>query len=105
MENPRPRNIEKDLKVFNWNDLGKAIAKVMSKYYVVSSPSPGSSNLWYNGGHQLHNVPLSGTPGPEEGGDPLPTQARHTQVTHNSNAPYHGSPPASYKTKLASLWH
>ncbi|KAI3403959.2 hypothetical protein KGF56_003226 [Candida oxycetoniae] len=39
MENPRPRNIEKDLKVFNWSDLGKAITKVMSKYYVVTSPS------------------------------------------------------------------
>ncbi|EGW31355.1 uncharacterized protein SPAPADRAFT_51373 [Spathaspora passalidarum NRRL Y-27907] len=36
MENPRPRNIEKDLKVFNWGDLGKAIAKVMSKYSVIS---------------------------------------------------------------------
>ena len=39
MENPRPRNIEKDLKVFNWSDLSKAITKVMSKYYVVSSPT------------------------------------------------------------------
>ncbi|KAL6450663.1 hypothetical protein SBY92_000909 [Candida maltosa Xu316] len=37
MENPRPRNIEKDLKVFNWCDLGKAVGKVMSKYYVVPS--------------------------------------------------------------------
>ncbi|RLV90063.1 hypothetical protein JA1_004848 [Spathaspora sp. JA1] len=36
MENPRPRNIEKDLKVFNWGDLGKAISKVMSKYSIIS---------------------------------------------------------------------
>ena len=43
MENPRPRNIEKDLKVFNWSDLRKAISKVMSKYYVVL-PNESTNN-------------------------------------------------------------
>ncbi|KAI5950074.1 hypothetical protein KGF57_004419 [Candida theae] len=100
MENPRPRNIEKDLKVFNWSDLGKAIAKVMSKYYIVSSPSPGSRNLWCNGGPQSYNVPLSGSsqessespsaPAPAS----APVQARQGDVTAYSNSiPYHGSPP------------
>ncbi|CUM65328.1 uncharacterized protein PRCAT00002963001 [Priceomyces carsonii] len=32
MEDPRPRNIEKDLKVFKWDVLYDAISKVMSKY-------------------------------------------------------------------------
>ncbi|ODV77017.1 uncharacterized protein CANTADRAFT_56973, partial [Suhomyces tanzawaensis NRRL Y-17324] len=32
MEDPRPRNIEQDLKVFRWSDLFKAINKVISKY-------------------------------------------------------------------------
>lgn len=32
MENPRPRNIEKDLKVFKWQDLLLALDKVVSKY-------------------------------------------------------------------------
>lgn len=32
MEDPRPRNIEKDLKVFKWSDLFKALSKVISKY-------------------------------------------------------------------------
>lgn len=40
MENPRPRNIEKDLKVFDWNELFVAVKKVLSKY----SANPGASD-------------------------------------------------------------
>ena len=29
---PKPRNIEKDLKVFKWNLLGQALEKILSKY-------------------------------------------------------------------------
>lgn len=32
LEDPRPRNIEKDIKVFKWSDLFKALSKVISKY-------------------------------------------------------------------------
>ncbi|KAL4262294.1 hypothetical protein AB1N83_007387 [Pleurotus pulmonarius] len=32
---PRPRNIEKDLKVFSWHLLGQALAKILSKYTIV----------------------------------------------------------------------
>lgn len=32
LEDPRPRNIEKDLKVFHWSDILLAIEKVVSKY-------------------------------------------------------------------------
>ncbi|CAN3356319.1 hypothetical protein DICA4_C06986 [Diutina catenulata] len=32
MEDPRPRNIEKDIKVFKWADLGLALDKVLFKY-------------------------------------------------------------------------
>lgn len=35
MENPRPRNIEQDLKVFRWDSLFQALGKVVSKYSVV----------------------------------------------------------------------
>lgn len=41
MENPRPRNIEKDLKVFEWSELFTAVRKVLSKY----SANPGASML------------------------------------------------------------
>ncbi|KAK4121496.1 hypothetical protein N657DRAFT_682587 [Parathielavia appendiculata] len=30
--NPKPRNIEKDVKVFQWKDLGSALYKIISKY-------------------------------------------------------------------------
>lgn len=39
MDNPRPRNIEKDLKVFRWLSLYVALTKVLSKYSVNPSIS------------------------------------------------------------------
>lgn len=39
MDNPRPRNIEKDLKVFRWLSLYMALTKVLSKYSVNPSIS------------------------------------------------------------------
>jgi hypothetical protein len=33
---PKPRNIEKDLKVFEWNLLGQALEKILSKYVCFS---------------------------------------------------------------------
>ncbi|QWU90268.1 hypothetical protein CA3LBN_004629 [Candidozyma haemuli] len=40
MENPRPRNIEKGLKVFEWSDLFVAVNRVLSKY----SANPENTN-------------------------------------------------------------
>ncbi|KAK0620673.1 hypothetical protein B0T14DRAFT_497156 [Immersiella caudata] len=40
--NPKPRNIEKDVKVFPWKVLGQALAKIISKY---SASSPASHSL------------------------------------------------------------
>lgn len=37
--NPKPRNIEKDVKVFRWKDLAPALKKIISKY----SQSPSST--------------------------------------------------------------
>jgi hypothetical protein len=34
---PRPRNIEKDLKVFEWNLLAQALEKILSKYVCSAS--------------------------------------------------------------------
>ncbi|KAG7660533.1 uncharacterized protein J8A68_005952 [[Candida] subhashii] len=92
MENPRPRNIEKDLKVFNWGDLGKAIAKVMSKYSVIfNHPPPNTSSLssnqkqnWENSGggvgepfHQSGNIPVRG----------IQSRSNILYSTHNINEP------------------
>ncbi|KAJ7783003.1 developmental regulator medusa [Mycena metata] len=43
---PKPRNIEKDLKVFEWVLLGQALEKIMSKYSIyTSSPTDSTSSL------------------------------------------------------------
>ncbi|KAK0622016.1 hypothetical protein B0T17DRAFT_535672 [Bombardia bombarda] len=45
---PKPRNIEKDIKVFKWVDLEQALKKIVSKYSASSSniiPGPSSSHL------------------------------------------------------------
>ncbi|KAK2467789.1 hypothetical protein APHAL10511_000084 [Amanita phalloides] len=34
---PKPRNIEKDLKVFKWNLLGQALEKILSKYSIYTT--------------------------------------------------------------------
>ncbi|KAF5370707.1 hypothetical protein D9758_002072 [Tetrapyrgos nigripes] len=41
---PKPRNIEKDLKVFEWSLLGQALDKILSKYSVYTS-SPTDSTI------------------------------------------------------------
>ncbi|KAJ6475230.1 hypothetical protein C8R47DRAFT_692699 [Mycena vitilis] len=43
---PKPRNIEKDLKVFEWIQLGQALEKIMSKYSIyTSSPTDSTTSL------------------------------------------------------------
>lgn len=44
MENPRPRNIEKGLKVFEWSDLFVAVNRVLSKYS-ANPENIGAQNL------------------------------------------------------------
>ncbi|KAJ3564331.1 hypothetical protein NP233_g8371 [Leucocoprinus birnbaumii] len=39
---PKPRNIEKDLKVFEWNLLGQALEKILSKYSIYTTTAPDS---------------------------------------------------------------
>lgn len=36
--NPKPRNIEKDVKVFYWKDLANALKKIIGKYVSVTTP-------------------------------------------------------------------
>ncbi|KAK7035267.1 hypothetical protein VNI00_012034 [Paramarasmius palmivorus] len=45
---PKPRNIEKDLKVFDWGLLGQALEKILSKYSIYtteSSPTDSTVSL------------------------------------------------------------
>ncbi|KAI0508873.1 hypothetical protein F5B22DRAFT_649574 [Xylaria bambusicola] len=52
--NPKPRNIEKDVKVFPWKILGPALKKIISKY----SASPSSSSGLHHPAPSFH--PSSG---------------------------------------------
>ncbi|KAJ6499426.1 hypothetical protein C8R45DRAFT_115290 [Mycena sanguinolenta] len=59
---PKPRNIEKDLKVFEWCVLGQALEKIMSKYSIyTSSPTDSTSSLPEESGSDLYH-PLTHVP-------------------------------------------
>ncbi|KAK4156084.1 hypothetical protein C8A00DRAFT_12927 [Chaetomidium leptoderma] len=42
--NPKPRNIEKDVKVFHWKDLAGALYKIISKYSASTTTTMTSTN-------------------------------------------------------------
>ncbi|KAI3319496.1 hypothetical protein HD806DRAFT_525484 [Xylariaceae sp. AK1471] len=56
--NPKPRNIEKDVKVFPWKILAPALKKIISKY--SASPPNHSSSGFHHHSHSFH--PTSGPP-------------------------------------------
>ncbi|KAI0551253.1 hypothetical protein F4679DRAFT_146420 [Xylaria curta] len=58
--NPKPRNIEKDVKVFPWKILGPALKKIISKYSV--NPTGLSPSAVHHSTSTYH--PASGPPGP-----------------------------------------
>ncbi|KAI9253482.1 hypothetical protein BDA99DRAFT_519943 [Phascolomyces articulosus] len=73
--NPKPRNIEKDVKVFPWRSLAMALKKIISKY-TASYSSTASVNL------EALGTPFPGSSDPGEGsssggggvGQPPPSQ-------------------------------
>ncbi|KAG5973765.1 hypothetical protein E4U55_000302 [Claviceps digitariae] len=65
--NPKPRNIEKDVKVFPWKILEPALKKIIGKY----SASPHSSHCSHTTSSSLMNPPSAGPYAP------LPTPPGH----------------------------
>jgi hypothetical protein len=60
--NPKPRNIEKDVKVFQWKDLAGALYKIISKYSASTTTLMASSNVGLGGGYPpLPPTPVSTT--------------------------------------------
>ena len=49
---PKVRNIEKDIKVFLWSDLTKALRKVVQKYHVQGGIAIGRPNAQPESAHQ-----------------------------------------------------
>ncbi|EPE05204.1 transcriptional regulator medusa [Ophiostoma piceae UAMH 11346] len=56
---PKPRTIEKDVKVFPWKILGQALKKIISKYSASPSVMPSSSGPSGQGHHMLTPVTMS----------------------------------------------
>lgn len=79
--NPKPRNIEKDVKVFPWKILEPALKKIIGKYSASpSSTLPPSSMM----------TPVSAAPYA-----PLPTPPGHGMASQQS-LPSHGDPQSQY---------
>lgn len=91
MEDPRPRNIEKDLKVFNWSDLFIAVNKVTSKY---------TSNI--EGSLPLHGSNLMGGPYPNTGGTGVSPEDHQPRLTATSPVIDSYSPRQSTKPAHAA---
>ncbi|TFL04843.1 hypothetical protein BDV98DRAFT_654303 [Pterulicium gracile] len=63
---PKPRNIEKDLKVFEWSLLGQALEKIISKYSVHAPPVPsGPVPVSALGGIPQSRTPIMSRPSPD----------------------------------------
>ncbi len=71
--NPKPRNIEKDVKVFPWKVLGQALKKIISKY----SANPSTTAM-------------------------APTTPTHMLTPISMAAPYPGLPPTPGSTTTAT---
>lgn len=66
---PKPRNIEKDVKVFSWKVLSHALKKIISKYVSFSAASQGT---------ELTSPSLQATPQQQVQGRFLSLRPRHT---------------------------
>lgn len=91
MENPRPRNIEKDLKVFEWSELFVAVKKVLSKY----SANPGASEVLIQPTAPMSKL-ISDTPMAASGKPyPLRVHAPNIPIENTGSAPQHTGSSAS----------
>lgn len=120
MENPRPRNIEKDLKVFKWTDLFVAINRVLSKYSANPHSFVNTSNAnEYAGASKvcylehpltMHRYPLSDpTISSIEGSGacwrPSPKYIKYTPQLPNSSPRLSQPLPGGYpKLRSSNYW-
>ncbi|KAK9322380.1 hypothetical protein V1517DRAFT_137996 [Lipomyces orientalis] len=84
--NPKPRNIEKDVKVFPWKILGPALKKIVGKYSASYGPPPTKT----------HQPPPPPPPPPQDYGLVAPTQPRATIMSNAASV----SPGVPQRTAL-----
>ncbi|PHH83967.1 hypothetical protein CDD83_2709 [Cordyceps sp. RAO-2017] len=80
--NPKPRNIEKDVKVFPWKILEPALKKIIGKYSASPSSTLPPANMM---------TPVSTTPYA-----PLPTPPGQGMGSQHGLASQHGDPQSQY---------
>ncbi|KAK2609230.1 hypothetical protein QQS21_002164 [Conoideocrella luteorostrata] len=80
--NPKPRNIEKDVKVFPWKILEPALKKIIGKY----SASPSSTLPPTSMMNTASATPYA----------PLPTPPGHGMASQQSLPSHHGDPHSQY---------
>ncbi|KAI0188858.1 hypothetical protein F4808DRAFT_454152 [Astrocystis sublimbata] len=88
---PKPRNIEKDVKVFPWKKLAPALQKIVSKYSVdpehLPGPPPSSSGPYHSLALTTYHHPTTGAPG-------IPSSsALLTPVSSITSPGIYGPPP------------
>lgn len=82
--NPKPRNIEKDVKVFQWKVLSSALKKIISKYSASPSSTMPQSTQYQQHQHHPQHHPSLLTPvsvSSNYGLPPTPTTATDPSVT------------------------
>lgn len=82
---PKPRGIEKDIKVFPWDSLEAGLKKVMEKYAWFSDSEPSSSS---SSSSTTHPSPVLPEP-------MLPTNKFHHEALQHPAPHYHFAIPAS----------
>jgi hypothetical protein len=99
--NPKPRNIEKDVKVFPWQSLAPALKKIIGKYSAAVSPPGPATHALPGGAPQHHMRHESGSssqrsnPTPPSGPHALPEYDTSRQQTPQQHFSY-GALPASH---------
>ncbi|KAI5449670.1 hypothetical protein NCC49_004131 [Naganishia albida] len=112
--NPKPRNIEKDVKVFPWSIFGTALKKIIGKYsasYVLppngnmGPPQPPTSEQSGSPAAPAYNIPppLLPAPKPENGNfNGYPTPATGTLPQNGASGGGNGNPHYFEPTELFS---
>ncbi|TFK54048.1 hypothetical protein OE88DRAFT_1785665 [Heliocybe sulcata] len=97
--NPKPRTIEKDLKVFEWHVLGQALDKIISRYSLYSVPTDGTAQT-ANGESDPEE---QYTPGSEYAFDPVQGLMYSAQGAVESAGVPSNFAPLSYPRRSHSL--
>lgn len=99
---PKPRNIEKDVKVFRWKMLEPALKKIIGKY--SASPSAGAAAHMVAPGpyHSLPTPPLSGGAEAQAQAGYAPHDVASPRSLAGSWAPYSAASHAGLSTRTGS---